>query len=82
MLMSHGLHHRQPLPYPCLLPHLVNRCLTLIHLTQPPNPPSKELYVRIHHISKIYSDDMGRFPVRSYSGNEYIMLAYHVDTNM
>ena len=24
---------------------------------------------------------MGRFPVRSSSGNHYIMLAYHVDTN-
>ena len=24
---------------------------------------------------------MGRFPVRSRSGNNYIMLAYHVDTN-
>ena len=25
---------------------------------------------------------MGRFPVRSHSGNNFIMLAYHVDTNV
>ena len=38
--------------------------------------------VGIEPISKLYSDDMGRFPVRSRSGNYYIMLAYHVDTNV
>ena len=33
-------------------------------------------------MSKLYSDDMGRFPVRSRSGNYFIMLAYHVDCNV
>ena len=29
----------------------------------------------------MYMDGMGCFPVRSLSGNHYIMLAYHVETN-
>ena len=35
----------------------------------------------IEPIGKLYTDDMGRFPVRSRSGNQYIMLAYHCDCN-
>ena len=35
----------------------------------------------IDPIIKLYTDDMGRFPVQSRSRNNYIMLAYHVDSN-
>ena len=31
--------------------------------------------------SKSYSDQTGRFPVRSTSGNQYIVMLYHYDTN-
>ena len=46
-------------------------------------PPiqTKELYIWYHPISKLYTDDCGRFPIRSRSGNEYIMIAYHCDSN-
>ena len=36
----------------------------------------------MYPISKLYTDNMGRFPVRSRSGNYFIMLAYHVDSNV
>ena len=49
--------------------------------SQLPAATSKELYVFTDPISKLYTDDMGRFPVRSRSGNHYVMLAYHFDTN-
>ena len=49
--------------------------------SQLPALKSKELYVFTQPISKLYTDNMGRFPVRSRSGNHYIMLAYHADTN-
>ena len=56
------------------------------NMPTPPTPPSpvktKELIVRIESISKLYSDNMGRFPVRSCNGNYFIMLAYHVDCNL
>ena len=52
---------------------------------RPPNPvsipPSNELHIWVHHISKLYTDDTGKFPVRSRTGNQYIMVAYHCDSN-
>ena len=32
-------------------------------------------------ISKLYTDDTGRFPIHARSGNQYIMIAYHFDAN-
>ena len=36
---------------------------------------SQELHIKVKKIRKLYTDDTGRFPVRSQSGNEYIMIA-------
>ena len=49
--------------------------------SQIPSVKSKELYVVIEPINKLYTDGMVRSPVRSHIGNHYIMLAYQVDTN-
>ncbi|KAL7550017.1 hypothetical protein ACHAWF_017143 [Thalassiosira exigua] len=52
----------------------------------PPTPDpeagkrSNELHIRVEHISKLYTDDTGRFPIRSRSGKQYIMIAYHCDS--
>ena len=48
-----------------------------------PLPPvaSNEFHIRVEHIRKIYTYDMGRFTIRSHSGNHYIMLAYHCKSN-
>ena len=43
---------------------------------------SKELYITTEPISKLYTDYMGRFLVHSRSGNNFLMLSYHVDTNV
>ena len=45
-------------------------------------PPikTKELHIWDQPISKLYTDDCGRFPIRSRSGNGYIMIAYHCDS--
>ena len=32
-------------------------------------------------ISTLYTDETGRFPIRSRTGNQYLMVAYHYDTN-
>ena len=50
---------------------------------QPPNneKPSNDLHISVEPISKLYTDDTGRFPVRSRSGNQYIMIAYHCNSN-
>ena len=49
---------------------------------QLPAERSNKLFVVIEPTSKLYTDDMDRFPVRSRSGNHYIMLAYHADCNV
>ena len=33
-------------------------------------------------ISKLYTDDTGRFPIHAHSGNQYIMITYHCDKNL
>ena len=33
------------------------------------------------HISKLYTDDTGRFPIKARSGNQYLMVANHCDSN-
>ena len=43
--------------------------------------PNKKLHIWDHPISKLYNADCVRFPIRSRSGNEYIMIAYNFDSN-
>ena len=51
-------------------------------ITRPlPTIKSQELLIQVYPTSKLYTDDMGCFLVRSCSSNHYIMLAFHVDTN-
>ena len=47
----------------------------------PPPIRTKELHIWDEPISKLYTDDCGRFPIRSRSGNKYIMISYHCDSN-
>ena len=54
-----------------------------VHLTiQSPRILSNELFIQVTPISKVYTDDTGRFPIHAHSGNQYIMIAYHCDVNM
>ena len=47
-----------------------------------PATTSNELYVVVDPISKLYTNDMGQFPIRSRSGNRYIMLVFHFDSKV
>ncbi len=47
-----------------------------------PEAPSNEIFIRVVAISKLYTDDTGRFPVKARSGNQYVMIAHHVDGNL
>ena len=46
-----------------------------------PDQKTQEIHIWDHPISKLYTYDCGRFPIRSRSGNEYIIIAYHCDSN-
>ena len=43
----------------------------------PQQQKTQELHIWDQPISKLYTDDCRRSPIRSLSGNEYIMIAYH-----
>ena len=58
-------------------------------MTAPPGVTSdnqllhaKDLHIKVRHISKLYTDDTGRFPVRARISNQYVMIAYHCDLNV
>ena len=48
----------------------------------PPPIKTKELNIWDQPTSKLYTDYCGCFPIRSRSGNEYIIIAYHCDSNI
>ena len=43
---------------------------------------NRELHLWVKPIIMLYTDDTGRLYVRSRSGNQYLMVAYHCDTNV
>ena len=47
-----------------------------------PQVRSNELHIQVTPISKLYTDDTGRFLIHARSGNQYIMIAYHCDANL
>ncbi len=47
-----------------------------------PKAPSNEVFIWVVPISKLYTDDTGRFPVKARSGNQYVMIADHANGNL
>ncbi len=43
---------------------------------------SQEVFFRVYPLSKLYTDDTGCFPVQACSGNQYVMITYHMDGNL
>jgi hypothetical protein len=44
--------------------------------------PSNEVFVQVHPLSKLYTDNTGQFPVWARTGNQYVMIPYHADGNL
>jgi hypothetical protein len=53
-----------------------------LELLLPPIDASREVFIRVYPISKLYLDDTGRFPVRACLGNQYVMIAYQTKGNL
>jgi hypothetical protein len=54
-------------------------------LVCPPSPvatPSNQVFVMTQPLSKLFTDDTGRLPARDRSGNQNIIIAFHVDGNL
>jgi hypothetical protein len=61
-----------PLAPPALLPTAPS----------PTDVPSNQVFITVQPLSRLYTDDTGRFPVRAHLGNQYIMIAFHTDGNL
>ena len=61
---------KQPTPAPLVLP------------PPPVDAPSHLVFITTQTLSKLYTNDTGRFPVRAHSGNQYVMIAFHADGNL
>ena len=56
--------------------------LLIVCLPPPVATPSNQVFVMTQPLSKLFTDDTGRFPVRARSGNQYVMIAFHADGNL
>ena len=48
---------------------------------EPNNHPTHNVFATIEDTGKVYTDQMGRFPVHSSAGNQYILVMYNYDSN-
>ena len=80
-LKGHVVKLHQGIRYTKPNPQRINCNITEATSLPRDTTPSHELHIKIEHIRKMYPDDTGRFPVRSRSGNKYIMIAYNFDSN-
>ena len=47
----------------------------------PDNHPTHNIFATIEETGKVYTDQTGRFTVRSSAGNQYILVLYYYDSN-
>ena len=73
---------------PTVMGHMtqVQQGIRSTKLQPPPRPPAtpmqpNDLNIKVVELSTLYTDDLGRFPIQSFNGNNYIMLAHHVGSN-
>ena len=48
----------------------------------PADVPSNQVFIKVYPLSRLYTDDTGRFSIRACLGNQYIMIAFHADGNL
>jgi hypothetical protein len=51
-------------------------------LPPPIETPSNLVFVVTKPLSKLFTNNTGRFPIRACSGNQYVMIAFHADGNL
>ncbi len=52
--------------------------------SQPPTTvdlPSHQVFIKVHPLSRLYTDGTGCFPVKARSGNQYVLIAFHAVGN-
>jgi hypothetical protein len=54
----------------------------LVVLPPPIAMPSNQVFVVTKPLSKLLTNNTGRFPIRARSGNQYVMIAFHTNGNL
>jgi hypothetical protein len=60
----------------------IGALVPLVVLPPPAPTASNQVVVVTQPLSKLFTDDTGRFPVRARSGNQYVMIAFHAVGNL
>jgi hypothetical protein len=58
------------------------RMLTKRFLPPPIAMPSNQSFVATQLLSRLFTNNTGRFPARAHSDNQYVMIAFHADGNL
>jgi hypothetical protein len=66
---------RSPKPKPTLL-------APLAVLPSSVATPSNQVFIVTKPLSKLFTNNTGRFPIRARSGNQYVMIAFHANGNL
>ena len=54
----------------------------LVALPTPAATAANQITIVTQPLSKLFTNDTGRFPVRARSGNQYVMIAFHAGGNL
>jgi hypothetical protein len=54
----------------------------IIKISTPLAEPLQQVFPCVYPISKLYTDDTGRFPILARSSNQYVMIVHHIDGNL
>ena len=76
-----------------IMGHLVQKIQGVRSTNHKPHPKSSpevpmpqvwpnKLFIEVKSISKLYTDDTGRFLIHAHSGSQYVMIAYRWYTNL
>jgi hypothetical protein len=43
---------------------------------------SNQVFIKVYPLSRLHTNNMGRFPIRARSGKQHILIAFHADGNL
>jgi hypothetical protein len=79
MIMSHLAQQCQNVRLTKSKPQLL---VPLVVLPPPIATPSNQVFVVTQPLSKLLTNDTGCFPLRAHSGNQYVMIVFHTNSNL
>jgi hypothetical protein len=79
MIMGHLVQERQNVRSTKAKPTLP---VPLVVLSPPVETPSNQVFVITKPLSKLFTNNTGRFPVKACSSKQYLMIVFHANVNL